>query len=325
MNRRLASLLAVACAAARCPPPPRAAPKPKPAPQPRAAPDATVKIKVGHLKDGRAEIYADGPGLRHAHALRRRPAGRGHLLPRRQGAGQPQAAGRQGRAATAASAPASIVREDGKYAVSAKHEATAGARRRQHRPQELEGQLPVPAPGPVRRRRRRLQEGDAEDGLHRQQRQLLRRQDRARRPRLPQSQRHEPQHARRRRPGQEASSPARAATRCATRTPASTSRRRSPSRSWSSPRATSRSRSTRSPPASPRPRRSPATSSSSARTGLQLARDVLLVLLLRRLRGPRLRIGAGLPRQPRLPAHLHRRPAARSTNRIYFGEDIFIW
>ena len=49
--------------------------------------------------------------------------------------------------------------------------------------------------------------------------------------------------------------------------------------------------------------------SSSAGTGLQLARDVLLVLLLRRLRGARLRIGARLPRQPRLPAHLHRRPA----------------
>ena len=51
-----------------------------------------------------------------------------------------------------------------------------------------------------------------------------------------------------------APSPARANTRSATRTPASTSRRRSPSRSSSSPRATSRSPSTRSPRASPRPR-----------------------------------------------------------------------
>ena len=45
------------------------------------------------------------------------------------------------------------------------------------------------------------------------------------------------------------------------------------------------------------------------RTGLQLARHVLLLLLLRRLRRARLRIGARLPRQPRLHPHLHRRPA----------------
>ena len=143
------------------------------------------------------------------------------------------------------------------------HAATARARRRQHRAQELAGQLPRPAPGPVRRGRRRLQEGDAEDGLHRQQRPLLRRQDRARRPRLPQSQRHGAQLRGPARAWSSAPSPAAAATRSATRAPASTSRCRSPSRSWSSPRATSRSRSTRSPPASPRPRRSPATSPSS--------------------------------------------------------------
>ena len=102
---------------------------------------------------------------------------------------------------------------------------------------------------------------------------LLRRQDRPRGARLPQSQRHEPQPAGRRRAWSRASSAARAATTSATRTPANTSRRRSPSRSWSSPRATSRSRSTRSPPASPRPRRSPATTSSIRHgTGLQLAR-----------------------------------------------------
>ena len=129
-----------------------------------------------------------------------------------------------------------------------------GPARRRDRAQELAGRLPRPASGAVRRRRDRLQEGDAEDGLHRQQRPLLRRQDRPRRARLPQSQRDDAQLARRQGPGQARLRRQGRIRGPSTRTPANTSRRRSPSRSWSSPRATSRSPSTRSPRASPRPR-----------------------------------------------------------------------
>ncbi len=60
MNRRLSSLLVVLCVLA----PPAgavAAPKPKPVPKPAPVPGATVKIKVGHLKNGRAEIMSTVP------------------------------------------------------------------------------------------------------------------------------------------------------------------------------------------------------------------------------------------------------------------------
>ncbi|HEU5252914.1 MAG TPA: L,D-transpeptidase [Solirubrobacterales bacterium] len=60
MNRRFSSLLAVLCALA-VPATAVAAPKPKPAPQPTSAPEATVKIQVGHLKNGRAEIMSTVP------------------------------------------------------------------------------------------------------------------------------------------------------------------------------------------------------------------------------------------------------------------------
>ena len=43
--------------------------------------------------------------------------------------------------------------------------------------------------------------------------------------------------------------------------------------------------------------------------GLQRARHVLLVLLLRRIRGARVRIGSRLSGEPRVHPHLHRRPA----------------
>jgi hypothetical protein len=60
VNRRLFPLLAVACALA-LPATASAAPKPKPAPVPTPAPEATVKIKVGNLKKGRAEIMQTVP------------------------------------------------------------------------------------------------------------------------------------------------------------------------------------------------------------------------------------------------------------------------
>jgi len=59
-RRRLSSLLAVSCALA-LPATAVAAPAKKPAPQPTPVPAATVKVKVGHLKGGRAEIMQKVP------------------------------------------------------------------------------------------------------------------------------------------------------------------------------------------------------------------------------------------------------------------------
>ncbi|HEY3435499.1 MAG TPA: L,D-transpeptidase [Solirubrobacterales bacterium] len=59
-RRRLSSLLAVVCVLA-LPAGAAAAPAKKPAPQPVAAPEATVKVKVGNLKGGRAEIMQKVP------------------------------------------------------------------------------------------------------------------------------------------------------------------------------------------------------------------------------------------------------------------------
>ena len=59
MIRRLASLLALA-GAARVPASAAAAPRQEGAPR-RSVPDATVKIKLGKLDDGRAEIYCKVP------------------------------------------------------------------------------------------------------------------------------------------------------------------------------------------------------------------------------------------------------------------------
>lgn len=60
MNRRLSSLLVVVTALA-LPAAAVGAPKPKPVPKPPAAAEATVKIEVGHLKNGRAEIMSTVP------------------------------------------------------------------------------------------------------------------------------------------------------------------------------------------------------------------------------------------------------------------------
>lgn len=60
MNRRLSSLLAVACVLA-LPATAAAAPAKKPAPAPAPPSEATVKVKVGHLDGGRAEIMQKVP------------------------------------------------------------------------------------------------------------------------------------------------------------------------------------------------------------------------------------------------------------------------
>jgi len=60
VNRRLSSSLAVALVLA-LPASAAAAPKAKPTPKPAPVPEATVKIKVGHLKAGRAEIMSTVP------------------------------------------------------------------------------------------------------------------------------------------------------------------------------------------------------------------------------------------------------------------------
>ena len=119
------------------------------------------------------------------------------------------------------------IEEAGKYAASAQLAATRSCAATATVRKSWRVSLPGAAQGPVRRGRDRLQEGDAEDGLHRQRRALLRRQDRARRARLPQSQRHGAQLRGPARAWSRAPSPAGANTRSATRGPAATSRRRS--------------------------------------------------------------------------------------------------
>ena len=124
MKRRFSSLLAVACALA-LPASAGAAPKPKPVPAPpTATPQATVKVKVGNLRKGRAEImqtvpvsgtlspfvagekvrvtfYLDGHRLFSRNLSTRKSGGKGVFK-------------------------TSIeVRENGKYAVAAKHVATS--------------------------------------------------------------------------------------------------------------------------------------------------------------------------------------------------------
>lgn len=95
------------------------------APKPSGPPDATVKIHVGHLKGGRAEIYSTVPvnGTVEPFVPGQHVAVTfyldGHKLLRRNVAVQ------KGSGGAGAFAASIVVREDGKYAVSAKHVATA--------------------------------------------------------------------------------------------------------------------------------------------------------------------------------------------------------
>ena len=124
MNRRLSSLLAVVCVLALPVSVAAAKPKPKPVPPaPTGAPAATVKVKVGNLKKGRAEImqtvpvsgtlspFVAGEKVRVTFYLD------GHVLFRRN-LGVRKADGK-GTFRTSIE-----VRENGKYAVAAKHLAT---------------------------------------------------------------------------------------------------------------------------------------------------------------------------------------------------------
>jgi hypothetical protein len=123
VNRRLSSLLVVACALA-VPASAVAAPKPKPVPPaPTPAPEATVKVKVGNLRKGRAEImqtvpvtgtlspFAAGEKVKVTFYLD------GHVLVSRNLTTRKS----RGKGAFKTSIK---VRENGKYAVAAKHVAT---------------------------------------------------------------------------------------------------------------------------------------------------------------------------------------------------------
>ncbi|HEX5592832.1 MAG TPA: L,D-transpeptidase [Solirubrobacterales bacterium] len=120
--KRLSSLLAVAALA--LPASAAGAPKPKP-PKPAPVPDATVKIEVGHLKNGRAEIMEKVPvtGTLSPYVAGQRVEVTfyldGHeLFTRHLAVGK-------GKGSTGTFRTSITVRKDGKYAVSAKHEATA--------------------------------------------------------------------------------------------------------------------------------------------------------------------------------------------------------
>ncbi len=119
--KRLSSLLAIVAALGL---PATAAAAPKKPPKPAPAPDATVKITVGHLKKGRAEImqkvpvigtlspYVAGQRVEVTFYLDGRKLFTRHL------------AVAKGRGAAGAFRTSVTVREGGKYAVSARHVAT---------------------------------------------------------------------------------------------------------------------------------------------------------------------------------------------------------
>jgi hypothetical protein len=119
--KRLSSLLAVAVVLAL---PASAAAAPKSPPKPAPVPEATVKIDVGHLHGGRADIYDTVPV--HGTLSPYVPGQKvevtfyldGHRLLSRQVAVS-KASGGAGSFETSV-----IVKEDGKYAVAAKHTAT---------------------------------------------------------------------------------------------------------------------------------------------------------------------------------------------------------
>jgi hypothetical protein len=123
VNRRLMSLLAVACAMA-LPASAAAAPKPKPAPTPAPAPEATVKIELDHLKGGRAQIYSKVRvlGTVAPYVADQEIKVTVYLDGRKQFSRNLPVGKGKGGAGTFATAVR--VRENGKYAVAAKHVAT---------------------------------------------------------------------------------------------------------------------------------------------------------------------------------------------------------
>lgn len=120
--KRLSSLLAVTVALAL---PAAAAAAPKPQPKPLPVPEATVKIDVGGLHGGRADIYDTVPvrGTLSPYVPGQKVEVTfyldGHRLLSR------QVAVGKGSGETGTFESSVVVREDGKYAVAAKHKANA--------------------------------------------------------------------------------------------------------------------------------------------------------------------------------------------------------
>jgi len=120
--KRSSSLLAVACALAL---PTMAAAAPKKPEKPAPVPDATVKIEVGGLHGGRADIYETVPihGTLSPYAPGQKVEVTfyldGHRLVSR------RVAVSRGSGETGTFDSSVIVKQDGKYAVAAKHRATA--------------------------------------------------------------------------------------------------------------------------------------------------------------------------------------------------------
>jgi L,D-transpeptidase catalytic domain len=124
VSRRLASLLALAALLAVPGAASAAKPITKPAPVP-TVPDATVKIKVGHLDGGGAEIYSKVPvfGTISPYAPGQRVEVT-FFLDGRELVSHRLAVGK-GKGDTGSFRSSVILREGGRYAVSATHEATA--------------------------------------------------------------------------------------------------------------------------------------------------------------------------------------------------------
>lgn len=122
VNRRLSSLSAAAVLLVL---PASAAAAPKAPTKPAPVPDATVKIEVGHLHGGRAQIYDTVPV--HGTLSPYVPGQKvevtfyfdGHRLVSH------KVAVRKGGGDTGSFESSVVVKEDGKYAVSAKHKANA--------------------------------------------------------------------------------------------------------------------------------------------------------------------------------------------------------
>jgi hypothetical protein len=123
VNRRLSSLLAVV--ALLLPPAAAAAAPAAKTPNPAPLPEATVKIKIGKLEGGRAEIYSTVPvvGTVSPYVPGQRVEVSFYLDGRE--LVSHKLAVREGKRGTGVFRSSVIVREAGKYAVSAKHKATA--------------------------------------------------------------------------------------------------------------------------------------------------------------------------------------------------------
>jgi L,D-transpeptidase catalytic domain len=124
VSRRLASLLALAALLA-VPASAHAAAAGAKGAAGKAVPEATVKIKLGHLDDGRAQIYAKVPvfGTVSPYVAGQRVEVTFYLNGREL-VSHKLAVGK-GKGGIGTFRSSVIVREKGKYAVSAKHEATA--------------------------------------------------------------------------------------------------------------------------------------------------------------------------------------------------------